>query len=878
MANGIRVLLRPVIQKWPKGELVSGLTFGLEIFGKGPGLAKGDVKPAKLILHGAFLKKARDEKKDKPKFEKFATISGKVRLVAGKPVFALEPAGTIAYDKPEPTTPTFRRIELKYEPAFEHAPPAPPAPKPGEQPPEPHALASLRLPDEPKGMRFAIVGAELSIDGAKSSEVKDNDLLDVPLPPIRLSIVKVDDHFAPSVEKLELKYKVGGLLGSRVTLEITSKHYASGPIFKRLLTAAELSDGLQTLTWDGKCNPTAGDLKDQFLNPLFGPYEFKLSDGAKHEAKGKFKVLYGALQLKLGDFTPDAKEPPKAKKKDWAQFKLNQLGYYGGPVGHDFDDYLKKAVIRYKVNHKRMHQLLVSSYNDSITADLEAALAAGDNRRTFLDGDAFTNPKGSSRILVEAITYEEVSATADEFGDSKATHEKDRLNRPLIPVLVDILLLGKNKKVVAAPEAIGKARVNFRFTDVQEDLKKQFTSTASEPSKTRAYVEKSLKLKGGRTATEGDNCHKDFGGIRDAPAANYEAPFLVGTAYEPFKLEKDAGQKVCFSTAFDDAAKFKNRVGQAGCFFRPSNVAGDSYKLKAELDFTGLPNAADLEKLHHVKKPEQRIRVETGTLQVWRQAKIAAVLTWPARTNDHQWDKIRTEFAKAYVDLDVSSIDTKAINSVLSAAEYKTIVSTNTAHAAASVNLNPNSLVGVALPVQGAMNAAAYKTALKTFTSDNYLDPIYTALRRQISTNLRKTHPVGFVVMEFLTHLPVNVQTAPPINTAVTPANTNYVTWAFSIGLPDSVIYADQKDPDHVYYVVGHEMGHNFWLQHWEHAGGGKASDHDTNDHNCLMSYSSSSCAHANHRPGHYSPHFCGQCNLKLRGWDIDNAAIPASS
>ncbi len=75
--------------------------------------------------------------------------------------------------------------------------------------------------------------------------MKDNDLLDVPLPPIRLSIVKVDDHFAPSVETLEIKYKVGGLLGARVTLEITSKHYASGPIFKRLLTPAELSDGLQ---------------------------------------------------------------------------------------------------------------------------------------------------------------------------------------------------------------------------------------------------------------------------------------------------------------------------------------------------------------------------------------------------------------------------------------------------------------------------------------------------------------------------------------------------------------------------------------------------------------------------------------------------------
>jgi hypothetical protein len=880
MGNGIRVLLRPVIQKWPKGELVSGVTFGLEIFGKGPGLAAGEVKPVKLVLHGAFLKKARDEKKDKPKFEKFATISGKVRLVAGKPVFALDAAGPIAYEKPEPTTPTFRRITIGYEkPAFENAPPVAPALKPTEQPPEPHPLSILRLPEEPKGVHFAIVGAALEIDGATSSEVKENDLLDVPLPPLQLRIVKVDDHFAPSVEQLEVKYKIGGLLGARVTLEISSKHYPGGPIFKRLLTPAELQDGLKTLTWDGKCNPAAGELKDHFLNPLFGPYELKLSDDAKREAKGSFKVLYHSLELKQGDWTPDAKEPPKAsKKKDWVQYKLNELGYYGGPVGHDFDDYLKKAVIRYKVNHKKMHELVVTSYNDTITADLEAALSAGDNKRKFLDGDAFKNPKGSGRILVEAITYEETGAVTTEFNDSKATHEKDRLNRPLIPLLVDIFLLGKGKKKLAAPEAVGKARVNFRFTDVKEDITKQFTSTASQPSKTRAYVEKSLKLKGGRTATEGDNCHKDFGGIRDAAASDYETPFLVGTAYEPFELKKDAGQKACFSQAHADTSTLKNRLGQAGCFFRSSYVAGDSYKLKAELDFTGLPNAAELEKIHHVSKPEQRIHVETGTLQVWRQTKIAAVVTWPARKNDHQWGQIRTEFAKAYTDLDVSAIDTKPIGSVLSALEYKTIVAAATPHAAASVNLDPNSMVGVALPAQGALNAAAYKTALKTFASDNFIDPIYKALRRQLSTNLRKTHPVGFVVVEFLAHLPVNIKTAPPANNAVTAANTNYVTWAFSIGLPDSTILADQKDPDHVYYVVAHEMGHNFWLKHWEHAGGSKATDHDTNDHNCLMSYSSSSCAHANHRPGHYSPHFCGQCNLKLRGWDIDHAAILASS
>jgi len=880
MADGVRALLRPVVRKWPKGQAVSGVTFGLEILGKGPGdLAKGEKKPAKLVLHGAFLAKARDESKEKPKFAPFATLTGTIQLKASKPVFTLDPKGKFEYAKPEPASGRFRRIRVAYEgPAFEGAPPAP-APAPDQQPAEPHPLTILRLPEEPKGMHFLVVGAALEIGGAKSSDIEQNDKLDVPLPAIELRIVKVDHHFAPSVESLAVTYKIGGLLGSRATLEVTSKNYAAGPIFKRELTEAELQDGLKVLEWNGKCNPASGDLKDRFLNPLFGPYELKISDGAKHEAKSEFRVLYHSLALKQGEWTPDGKEPPQAtKKKEWAQYKLNDLGYYGGPVGHDFDDYLKKAVIRYKANHPKLHQLLHANYNDTITADMETALAAGDARRTYLKGTAFGSPTGSSQIFVEALTYEEKAGGASEFTEAKAPLEKQRLNRPLLPIVADILLLGKKGKGLAAPLGVGAVRVNWKFTDVQENLALQFTAAPGRPSRTRAYVELGLKLQGGRVGTVGDNCYKDFGGIRDAAASDFETPFLLGTSYEPFEAKKDGGQKVCFTKTHDDPATFPNRRGRTGIYLRPSNIAGDAYKLRAEIDFTGLPNAADLEKLHHAETAANRIHGETGTFQIWRRAKVALSLTWPARKNAHQWDEIRAEFAKAYVDLDVSTIDTQPIATYLSDAEYKTIVANNTVHAKPAVTLNADYLVGVALPAQGALNAAAYTTAIKTFTNANYLNLVYDDLRRQLSQNVRKKYPTGFVVMEFLTHKPIDIQTAPPANTTVTPANHNVVFWAFSIGLADSTIFADQKDPDHVYYVVSHEMGHNFWLKHWEHAGGSTPADHDTNDHNCSMSYSSNTCAHPHHKEGVYSPHFCGQCNLKLRGWDIDQAAIPANS
>ncbi len=81
-----------------------------------------------------------------------------------------------------------------------------------------------------------------------------NDMLDLPLPPIRIRIVRSDPQFAPSVESFSVPYTTGGLAGATALLEVTSPHYAGGPLFKRFLNEAELADGVHTLDWDGKCN------------------------------------------------------------------------------------------------------------------------------------------------------------------------------------------------------------------------------------------------------------------------------------------------------------------------------------------------------------------------------------------------------------------------------------------------------------------------------------------------------------------------------------------------------------------------------------------------------------------------------------------------
>jgi len=688
-----------------------------------------------------------------------------------------------------------------------------------------------------------------------------------------LKLTKVDERFAPGAETLEIRYEIKALQEKPVTLTITSAHHKPAQVLKLELPSGDKADGKHAFNWDGKANAASGPLKGLYLNPLHAPYKAKLSGGGIETEEKEFTVLYHSLELRQGPWTTDEKEPDASKTKDWAAYKLNELGYFGGPVGHDTKDYLKKAIIRYKANHRKLHRLKYSEYNDAITGDLKDALKAGDNRRDWFDGNAVGDKTATSILKVEALTYEE-----GEFGvTNKTSKEKARLNRPLIPLEAVLFLKGKAGGKVLAPDGVGPVRVNWRATDPGEDLTQQWPDTPADFGFPRKYIGKALATKGGDPA-KGDNCHVDFGGIRRHPDADI-GPFFQGKSYVPYEVAGDKKQKLCFSKACIDKDKYPLRLGKAGAFFRPSIIAGDDYALRAEIDFTGLPNQGDLEKAHGVTDEKTRIAADTGAIRIRRFNQLAVVVKWPARTASSEWDKIEEEFGKAYLDLDVKHSASKPVTDVLTEAQYKAIVKGHTKHHnPAKIRLDPDSLVGVDLPVQGNLNAKQYKKALRSFVNDNYWDKIYEPLRKRLSENIRKDFPNGFIVIEFLAHKPLNIQKDPKNGDfTVSAANTGFVTWTFSIGLSDSVVFADQKDPDKVYYVVSHEMGHNFWLLHWENTGESNGSNHDRKDHDCVMSYSDGT-AFPHQTPGVYTPHFCGKCNLKLRGWDITHKGIPKDS
>jgi hypothetical protein len=724
---------------------------------------------------------------------------------------------------------------------------------------------------------------------------------DLTVEPAKLELVSVDANFAPSVETNDLKYDLLVPEDLKVVLEVRSEHYLTGKdnvVFRKELSADEKKDGVHTFAWDGKTTTKKGPLKDgRFIHPLFGPYKVRLFVDEKLKSEDKeFNVLYHSIELARGPWTGDEQVPEEKEAKKWAQHRLNELGYYGGPVGSDTEGYLKKAIIRYKFNHKDMHVAVkpYTVYDDSITETLKTALRNGDNARTWLtEPAAITDPTKTTKLMVEAITYEQ-----GEFGGTtKAKHERDRLNRPLVPLEVKVFLWTKGKaKKVDAPQAVGPVRISWRVEDPKQDTTDQFTNTAASPSETKKYVEKALKLEGGGAGTtwsDGDNCPKKFGGTRDAKTG-YKNAFLLGAHYKPYDAKDDAKQKVVFTLASDDPDKWPKRRGKAGILFRPSFVAGDSYVVQAELDFTGLKkNKAALEAAHGITDEKSRPKARTGTFVIRRFAKVALLINWPkratpaARFGASEWAKVSTEFEKAHMDFDTASLAERTITAVLPEADYKDVVAKNTSHKDKSkISLLADSLVGVTLPVQTTQKAGDYAKLVAKFVNTDYWDKISTDLRRKLSHALRPTWPSGFVQCDFLTHKPIDIMKDPAAGDTSF-AVTGAILSTFSVGLPDSMIFFDMRDRDFVYYVAAHEFGHNFWLRHYENIPKDdkgnletqNKTDHDQADHNCIMSYTSNNVGVPAHQaPGIYAPHFCGKCNLKLRGWDGHHKDLPKDS
>lgn len=714
----------------------------------------------------------------------------------------------------------------------------------------------------------------------------------------KIKLTKVDERFAPSVENLDIAYDIEGFAGKNVKLVIEGEHYKGKTLFERPLTAQETADGTaKPLKWDGKIG--VGDRKDRFAHPLLGPFKVKLvHDGGAEELP--FKILYHSVELAFGKHTADGKPPAEADQLKFAAFQLNELGYDGGVVEAATAASIKKALVRFqRANYKAGTQTLLA-VTGTLDADTLAVLKTATARQIWETGK--TPLTADSKFYVHDNfmndpTMNFVTGNMPEFNSfNRKTHAEDKMDRPFLPLEAEIKLWNKAGAAVSAPEAVGPAHVAFEMSDGPEDATIVPATNASAQTYTKHAREIGATASVGGAAridASGDNALDTFDGFRERTAAEYVKAMFPNSAdskLEPYKIEKydkvsrgTPAKDVHFAqvNAWDDAAKFPERRGRAGAYFRFSTKGGDDAKVRVGLTFQGLPNKDFLETEH--KPREADLFKETGRWTVWRRTRISAYCTQvaaPPRTSGlPDFGVIRDRWAEAFIEVENNGtpVQTLTYSTIVTEAVYKaTIMAMPASHRPAGVtNANliyrPDAVYGGAIPTQSpGQSATNYcNTSIAAMTAW-CVNPI-NALLKVIHDEARKTSPEGFVIFDFRLHPAITGQlwnaATNSFDPDPNPAVQNRIGTTAGYVRCAGAVTMNVDNPFNVNCYLMHECGHARFLYHHETQNNGVTDNpthHDHDQRKCTMSYGIGADT-----PDQWRYPFCGKCLLRLRGWKV---------
>lgn len=749
--------------------------------------------------------------------------------------------------------------------------------------------------------------------------------------------LKIDaKQFAPSKEQVALNYvmpRKGRL--TRVRLQVLD--FQDATLFEE---EHACDTGLPNLVWNGARNRGPNLPAEPFATPLRSPYRIVVhglvveeekkrpspdqlsttkarprtaSSCATDETSGEepepksvepvadepvtgkprsasVAVLYHSLELVRGPWVATG-EVLVVGSDGWKCERLNALGYSAGPPLAVDPEYLRKATARYNATR------------DTTVHDLQAALLAGDNSQPWLhyngqDVAADTSLSGRDlRLFVEAIGYSANHAHGvDELRDQytnaatrKGTVEAAKLNRPLLPIEAVIYLKGRDGSRVDAPEAVGAVRVDWHVLDLAEDTGRLPANDRTTHSYPRKFIEAAYARLGAKKRDR--NCPRDLGGIY-SDADHWKDAFWPGGAYAPYQAQRDNADRVVFVPANVDRQAAR-AVGRAGVLLHPSFVAGDRYRVHAALNFKGRPNEKKL------AKDNRKIEDRTGTIEIWRRAVVAAVLGWPSRAelSGATWAAVQRELAYAYLEVDASAVASLPIDQLLDDNDYKDWVdfaisglpkfTTDPMYAALDLHINPAAVINPAPAGDGADLATRF-SSFRTLANALFNNPKSVpnqpkpekGQERFVRTLLAKGRarwPRGYLIVTLGVH---DLITAELDHVGMTAKETFNVPCS---GERDLLVTLWNARPENLDYVLAHEMAHCLWLRHHENAGDSDLpelkGDHDQSDHCCTMSYPVSRDPRWPHQlPDRYAPHFCGKCNLKLRGWDVQSDRLPKAS
>ena len=628
--------------------------------------------------------------------------------------------------------------------------------------------------------------------------------------------------------------------------------------------------------------------------------------GGNYATTKTVSVLLHSIEILRGPWDPTETELTKGTAR-WICRKLNLHGHNAGPEVNRDNASVTRAKTHFLANTKVFYE------NDRVlTAEQEeAAIEAGEGKKKgfcymydpsddgllyqlMYSAGPYEIAAGSNlathyadrpyRLYVETVFYDEdfannVNELRDQYTNANLTkhaREAARVNRPLVPMQARIFIKSKSDAKTWQPHAVGAVRIDWSVLEPAEDLTRLPANDNTTSSFARRYVTKvktNLNLSNGNH--QGNNCPAAQGGVSGAQNTWRDLFWQANSGgYDPYVLAADNNASVVYVKAHT-GDEHRSLLGTSGVLFRGSLIAGDRYRVVAAVNYEGHNDQA---------QANGAISAQTNVIEVWRSMKIGAVVQWPARNalNQTMWGSVRTEYGYAYHDLDVSSIPTVYSDSAFTNADYQAWVDPTVDGVAKSSKtfarapecirreVDRRGVIGLADDIAeiGGWDDTLSVTRGALFSTDRRSSRTGSFLFIDIALRtLRKRYPSGFLVIDFDLF-------ADPL-----PRDNPDFHRAPCLGAEEGLVLVWHETGGKPWYIMCHEMGHCLWLNHWENAGAGneRLLDHDQNDHSCMMSYPVDldglprGLYLQHQRKADYAPHFCGKCNLKLRGWDVRN-------
>lgn len=294
----------------------------------------------------------------------------------------------------------------------------------------------------------------------------------------------------------------------------------------------------------------------------------------------------------------------------------------------------------------------------------------------------------------------------DLVDDGKVTRDAESIPRPWIPLSVRPRVLSREHGLArdTAPDwddamagCIGPLRVDWAFMEAKpalqivEKMQAKLGVSAAVENKKRVRTLAFLKYRLSRLGYRGDhnegyvNCPVACGGLRpdkkDDLAGYQKSLFgLEDESLRPWRaLDDSAVERVVAlvhdDLGQDDQALHADAVGKSGVYFRPSIMAGDGYRVRAEVRFTKAPGDADHPNREALaaRYPQTPV-VHSSRLQVWRKSSVRGHVSFTPKPNE-KWVETARKAAYHYRASNVHFVHARGAAKHWSAAELVEVTS-----------------------------------------------------------------------------------------------------------------------------------------------------------------------------------------------------------